>query len=166
MVFDGCVSRRLIIEGGWRFILYYHPIEFLSSVLAVICVAYFMTKYLWFLVPKLGGLFIQSAHAQDQSGAVLSLGMFEVNVQWFAVLFLSVILLWFMGIVSWSTRNLKVRLARDNLKSLVGFFIGLATGSGLSEENKKQRVFRYRVVRKCSRLTAPSSASRPADHHS
>jgi hypothetical protein len=137
IVADDSSVEDLVLAGlssreRWQFIAKRHPLEFLSVLIAIFCVAYFLVKYLWVLFPIIGELIVDHAYAQDRPGVEISLGALGISVQSFAVVFLALVLLWFMGIFSWSTKESKIKLARDNLKSLVGFFIGLATGSGLS----------------------------------
>ena len=113
----------------WEFIAVHHPVEFWGIIVAGIAAAIVAVQTVWDTLPHMMAWLISTAHAEEKSGTVISFGAIGISTQAFVSVLLAIVLFWFMGVVSRTTVAANATFARDTIKSLIGFFVGLGTGA-------------------------------------
>jgi hypothetical protein len=126
---ENVVLSSLSAKNRWKLIARKHPTEFWASVISVVIAAFVLVRAFWSFLSVIGSALIQTAHAEGKD-AVISLDSLGISIQTFVAVLMAIVLMWFMGMVSMATAAEKITLARDGIKTLMGFFTGLVTGAG------------------------------------
>jgi hypothetical protein len=107
----------------WAYIARKHPLQMLLSIAATVVAIYVLVHSFSSILPI---RLISVAFAQGKSVAGGEFGIW--NLQTLVTGLLAIGLLWSYGILSWSKSASKITAAKDGIKFLHGFFVGLVTG--------------------------------------
>ncbi|PSC05665.1 hypothetical protein SLNSH_06690 [Alsobacter soli] len=121
---------RMTARQRWAYIADKHPLEFWLGVVSVFAATYVVVQGLVTLWPALQFSVISSAFAQTAKSGDANIA--GVSIQTLVAVVMALALLYCYGLASYTTAKVKIDLARENIKALQQFLVGLATGAGAS----------------------------------
>lgn len=124
---DNVILTQLKGRKRWIFLATEHPIEFISIVAGIAAAWYLFVGYLLSVARYILYIVVGSAHA-DEYGKFISIGGQEISLEATIIVPLIILMFWFVVIFQTTSSPKRMESARESIRYLIGFFVGLLGG--------------------------------------